>query len=445
MNLKSSGGQAYKRPTGVSRRRSLTTKQALATLLAGLTLSLIAGSIELIIDVRSMRGEVQNQTRQMLKLVEATAAEAAFQLNPELAEQVVTGLFSGETVAKVELRDDFGRVMYSLGEVEKVANPLYQRLFGDILSYQQSLEYRVQSGDSGRLVGELELTLALKTLGQHFSQRSLLIFSLSLLKTLGIVLLMVWVFAFLITGPLLRVYNALQTINPEKPGKWNRPHLKYNKGDELDHLVKGLDNLLKAFQSGLDQRDHLHTLSSIDGLTGLANRRHFDTQLEQLWQEALEQQQPVALIFMDIDFFKPFNDNYGHAAGDECLQQVASTMLATVTRPNDLVARYGGEEFICILPGTDLHGAYKLACRLQENIARLNLPHAYSSCSERITLSIGVASEIPLPDEIHPDRLLRLADERLYLAKASGRNRIIRQHPQPNPKTASSTQNKESV
>lgn len=369
------------RSTKVSRRRSLTTKQALATLLAGLTLSFIAGTIELIIDARSMRAEVQNQTLQMLKLVEATAAEAAFQLNPELAEQVVTGLYSGETIAKVELRDDFGRVMYSLGKAEQASNPLYQHLFGDILRYQQTLVYRVSAKDSGRIVGELELTLAQQTLGQAFIQRSLLIFALSLLRTLGIVLLMVWVFAFLITGPLLRVCNALQTVNPEEPGKWQRPHLKYNKGDELDHLVKGLDKLLKAFQTGLDQRDHLHTLSSLDGLTGLANRRHFDIRLKQLWQEAREQQQPVALIFMDIDFFKPFNDNYGHAAGDECLQKVADTMRATVTRPDDLVARYGGEEFVCILPATDLQGAYQLACRIQENISKLNLPHAYSSRS----------------------------------------------------------------
>lgn len=431
--------------TKVSRRRSLTTKQALATLLAGLTLSFIAGTIELVIDARSMRAEVQNQTLQMLKLVEATAAEAAFQLNPELAEQVVTGLYSGETIAKVELRDDFGRVMYSLGKADQASNPLYQHLFGDILRYQQTLVYRVSAKDSGRIVGELELTLAQQTLGQAFIQRSLLIFSLSLLKTLGIVLLMVWVFAFLITGPLLRVYNALQTVNPEEPGKWQRPHLKYNKGDELDHLVKGLDNLLKAFQSGLDQRDRLHTLSSLDGLTGLANRRHFDIRLEQLWQEAREQQQPVALIFMDIDFFKPFNDNYGHAAGDECLQKVAGTMCATVTRPNDLVARYGGEEFVCILPATDLQGAYQLACRIQENMSKLNLPHAYSNCCEQITLSIGVASEIPMPSETSPGRLLLLADERLYLAKDAGRNRIIRQHPIPDIKTASSIQNKELV
>ena len=420
-----------KRANKVSRRRSLTSKQALATLLAGLMPSFITGSIELVIDVRKMRAEVQSQTQQMLKLVDASAAEAAFQLNPELAEQVVTGLYSGETVAKVELRDDFGRVMYSLGDVEQTSNPLYQRLFGDILHYQQTLEYRTHANDSGRIVGELELILAQQALGQAFSQRSLLIFSLSLLKTLGIVLLMVWVFAFLITGPLLRVYNALQTVNPEEPGKWHRPHLKYNKGDELDHLVKGLDQLLRAFQAGLDQRDLLHTLSSIDGLTGLANRRHFDARLEQLWLEAREQQQPIALIFMDIDYFKPFNDNYGHAAGDECLQQVSSTMLATVTRPGDLVARYGGEEFVCILPGTDLQGACKLACRIQESIAKLNVPHAYSNCSERITLSIGVASETPQPDEISPDRLLLLADERLYLAKAAGRNQIIRQHPVP--------------
>ena len=212
----------------VSRLRSLTTKQALATLLAGLILSLIAGSIELIFDARKMRDEVQSQTLQMLKLVEATAAEAAFQLNPELAEQVVTGLYSSDTVSKVTLRDDFGRVMFSLGTDDQLDNAFYHYLFGNILSYRQILEYRVLANASGRIVGDLELTLSLQSLGQAFSERSLLIFVLSLLKTLGIVLLMVWVFAFLITRPLLRVYTALQTINLEEPGRWKRPYLKYN-------------------------------------------------------------------------------------------------------------------------------------------------------------------------------------------------------------------------
>ena len=183
--------------------------------------------------------------------------------------------------------------------------------------------------------------------------------------------------------------------------------------------------MLNAFQKGLDQRDQLHTLSSIDALTGLANRRHFDARINQLWQEARKDKKPLALLFMDIDFFKPFNDNYGHAAGDECLQQVAKLLLTTVTRPDDLVARYGGEEFVCVLPDTDLQGAYQLACRLQENIKKLNLPHAYSQCSERITFSIGIAAEIPMDNEIAPDRLLLLADERLYMAKSAGRNQII--------------------
>ncbi|MFN3880065.1 MAG: diguanylate cyclase domain-containing protein [Nitrincola lacisaponensis] len=409
----------------VARYRSLTTKQALATLLAGLILSFVAGVVELVADVRNMRSEVRSQTEQMLTLIEATAAEAAFQLNTELAEQLVISLQSSDNVAQVELRDDFDRVMFRQGERAHSSNPLYHWLFGDILEYHKLLEYRVHQKDTGRVVGELELSLALPVLGNTFAQRGLLIFSLSLLKTLGIVLLVVWVFSILITGPLLRVYNALHQVNPEQPGHWHRPHLKYNKGDELDHLVKGLDRLLKAFQQGLDQRDHLHTLSSIDGLTGIANRRHFDDHLQHAWETARQQHKPVSLIFMDIDFFKPFNDNYGHAAGDECLQQVAQALRATVTRPDDLVARYGGEEFVCILPDTDLQGARRLAERLQNCIAALQLPHAFSDCSEQVTISIGVASALPDADEVSPERLLRLADTRLYQAKASGRNCIV--------------------
>ena len=412
----------------VSRLRSLTTKQALATLVAGFVLSFIAGAIELVFDARKMRDEIQIQTSQMLKLVEATAAEAAFQLNPELAEQVVTGLYSGDNIVKVELRDDFDRVMFSLGEEENFESAFYQRLFGDIVHYQQPLEYRVVASDSGRQVGELELTLSLQALSQSFTERSLLIILLSILKTLGIVFLMVWVFAFLITGPLLRVYNALQSVNLEKPGKWHRPYLKYNKGDELEHLVKGLDDLLKAFQSGLDQRDQLHTLSTVDALTGVANRRYFDERLELIWTESRERQEPLAILFIDIDFFKLFNDNYGHAAGDECLKKVANLLLSTITRPDDLVARYGGEEFVCVLPGTGLQGANQLARRIQDNIKKLHLLHEFSPCSQHITLSIGVASETPMNHEMHPERLLRLADERLYLAKARGRNQVVSEH-----------------
>jgi len=415
-----------KRSSDISLFKSLTSKQALATLLAGLFLSILVGAIELLLESRKMRAEVENQTLQLLRLVEATAAEAAFQLNPELAEQVVTGLYSGSYVASVAIRDDFGRVMYSLGEVEHSQNKIYQYLFDNILYYQKDLHYRINTNDTGRVVGELEITLDQNTLGQTFINRSLYIFSLSLLKTLGIVILMVWVFTFLITDPLLRVCAALQTVNPEEPGKWQRPFLKYNKGDELDSLVKGLDKLLKAFQLGLDQRDHLHTISSIDGLTGLDNRRNFDMRLDQLWQDARINQKSIAVIFMDIDNFKPFNDNYGHAAGDDCLKRVAEILKSTVTRPDDVVARYGGEEFVCILPETDLQGAYQLAGRLQNNIAKENILHAYSANSDRVTFSIGIAAEIPMPNEMSPDRLLHLADVRLYRAKDAGRNCIIK-------------------
>lgn len=408
----------------VSRLRSLTTKQALATLVAGLILSLITGSIELVFDARKMRDEVQSQTLQMLQLVEATAAEAAFQLNPELAEQVVRGLYSSDAVAKVTLRDDFGRTMFSLGVDEQAESSFYYQLFGNILNYKLTLEYRILANQPGRIVGDLEVTLSLNTLGNAFSERGLLIFILSLSKTLGIVFLMVWVFTLLITKPLLRFYESLQTVNLEEPGRWNRPYLKYNKGDELEHLVKGVDQLLNAFQEGLDQRDQLHTLSSVDGLTGLSNRRHFDYRIQELWQEAFEQQESLAVLFIDIDFFKAFNDNYGHAAGDECIKKVANVLRVTVTRPDDLVARYGGEEFVCVLPKTDLEGAHKLATRLQENIRNLNIPHAYSRCADHITLSIGIAASVPSLDARGPDRLMILADEGLYEAKSGGRNQI---------------------
>lgn len=171
------------------------------------------------------------------------------------------------------------------------------------------------------------------------------------------------------------------------------------------------------------QTDMLKELSFMDGLTHVANRRHFDRMLGNEVRRAARQQQPLALLMVDVDFFKPFNDNYGHGRGDECLIRVAGAMQAVVNRPTDLLARYGGEEFVVLLPETGLEGARKVADALHRAVASLQFPHSHSPAADHVTISIGVASnerDLPLPAE----SLLELADQALYRAKAAGRNRI---------------------
>jgi diguanylate cyclase (GGDEF)-like protein len=176
-------------------------------------------------------------------------------------------------------------------------------------------------------------------------------------------------------------------------------------------------------QMQLEQANQeLHRLASMDGLTQLANRRRFDEYLQQEWQRMLREQLPLSLILCDIDFFKPYNDTYGHQAGDRCLQQVAKTLQASVRRPADLVARYGGEELAIILPNTQPHGAAHVAQMVCTAIKALAIPHASSSVHSCITISAGAAAIVP-PFHLSVEDLIAAADRALYQAKAAGRDR----------------------
>ncbi len=171
------------------------------------------------------------------------------------------------------------------------------------------------------------------------------------------------------------------------------------------------------------QADLLRSLAFIDGLTGVANRRHFDEALEKEGRQSLRNQTPLTIIMIDIDHFKQFNDNYGHLEGDTCLRQVAHALRQCVGRPYDLLARYGGEEFVCLLPGTDLSGALTKADDLAIAVQALAIPHGNSSVAPIVTISLGIAIA-NITDELSTDTLLAAADEQLYEAKRQGRNRV---------------------
>jgi diguanylate cyclase (GGDEF)-like protein len=166
----------------------------------------------------------------------------------------------------------------------------------------------------------------------------------------------------------------------------------------------------------------MEMLAALDPLTKVANRRSFDEALDREWQRALRARTPLSLILFDADYFKAYNDHYGHLAGDDCLKKIADTFTSTVRRPADLVARFGGEEFGIILPETDASGAFRLAENLRTRIEKLGWTHAASPCGV-VTLSGGCASMTPLVGETATD-LLNSADEALYEAKRQGRNRI---------------------
>jgi diguanylate cyclase (GGDEF)-like protein len=166
----------------------------------------------------------------------------------------------------------------------------------------------------------------------------------------------------------------------------------------------------------------LERLTLLDGLTGVANRRYFEKTIQQEWSRAVRERAPIAVVMVDIDCFKAYNDTYGHQQGDGCLRQVAAALSAGLKRPSDFIARYGGEEFVAVLPDTGLEGARQLAEAMRENVARLAREHRASSVCGHVTASLGVASVVP-GREASYEELVKIADEALYAAKQQGRNR----------------------
>jgi len=194
--------------------------------------------------------------------------------------------------------------------------------------------------------------------------------------------------------------------------------------DETDAAQLGL--YMHTMWAILKQRrasELLRRSSMEDPLTGLANRRRFDEAFGIEWRRALREKHPLSLFFLDIDFFKKFNDFYGHQAGDDCLRRVADCLKSVLNRAGDLIARYGGEEFVAILPNTELAGAIKIGETMRERVMHLGIPHEASKAAPVVTISIGVVACEPY-EGIRSHEIIEAADRALYEAKKEGRNKI---------------------
>ena len=191
-------------------------------------------------------------------------------------------------------------------------------------------------------------------------------------------------------------------------------------------LQQEIRDRLSAEAALQSANQELQRLAYMDGLTQVANRRHFDECLVREWRRLERARLPLSLILCDVDYFKLFNDTYGHQVGDECLRRVAHVLQISVNRPGDLVARYGGEEFSIILPNTGIEGAMNVVDKIQQRIHRLKILHEQSQVSPYVTLSFGVATMTPIY-EIDPEKMVAIADQALYQAKLNGRNQACHQ------------------
>ncbi len=199
--------------------------------------------------------------------------------------------------------------------------------------------------------------------------------------------------------------------------------LEQKVSDRTQALQQEVEQRQQAEASLQAANQELQNLAYLDSMTRIANRRRFDEQLQQEWRRMQRLQLPLSLILCDVDYFKQYNDTYGHQVGDECLCHIARALTAAARRSSDLVARYGGEEFVMLLPNTSLAGAREVASLIQLKIQNLKLHHRNSEVSNYVTASYGVASIIP-DDHNEPTQLLLRVDKALYYAKRSGRDRI---------------------
>jgi len=172
-----------------------------------------------------------------------------------------------------------------------------------------------------------------------------------------------------------------------------------------------------------DANRKLKELAELDGLTRVGNRRFFDEHMGAEWDRQKRSKKPLSLIICDVDFFKPYNDHYGHLQGDGCLCAIADEISRSIRRPADFVCRYGGEEFAVILPETEPEGAAHVAESIRSNIENLNIEHAGSTIADRVTVSLGVTGMVPVENFSH-ENLIQSADTALYASKDTGRNRV---------------------
>jgi diguanylate cyclase (GGDEF)-like protein len=207
---------------------------------------------------------------------------------------------------------------------------------------------------------------------------------------------------------------------------------------ELEHavhqrtaeLAKEVQERQRAQEQLLLANQELHRLANVDGLTQVSNRRSFDQKLTTEWRRLQRAQKPLSLILFDVDFFKRYNDEYGHQAGDDCLVRLAQAVAQVVNRSADMVARYGGEEFAIVLPETTVAGAVTIATNIQQTVTALAIIHHRSEVGSYVTVSMGIASQVPTPDS-EPKDLVAQADEALYQAKQQGRDRYcVYAHPE---------------
>lgn len=416
----------------------LARRQVKWVLLVALSIGVLLSGTQIATDYRSHHNALQNSLEQLLNATQSSAASAAWHLNHSLGEAVCEGVVAHPAVSRCEiaLSTDFNLVSLE-SDAPQTTRLLAEPLFGGAQSLSRTLHHQ-----ESKSVGTLNLDIVPDQATNDFLSRSLIVIGTGILRAIVLAAAVLLVFYLLITRRVLRLSRHLQSFMPDQADAQKRIHDRRTQDtnpDELsclemsvDELMTTLDNKVEELKQGkseleamvaartkeLEQAmEALRHQAQTDPLTTLSNRRAlFDA--AQRYQENWERyRERFAVVAMDIDYFKSINDRYGHAAGDQVLQQIGKLLRESI-RSGDMAARSGGEEFILVIKVDDHQEAMDMAERLQQTLSQ----QTFSQHGLRLTGSVGVATVNEKIGDL--DTLIRLADDAMYAAKRGGRNQV---------------------
>jgi diguanylate cyclase (GGDEF)-like protein len=403
-----------------------------------LLLAILVTSVQLGLEYSAIRTTISSDLAALGRSFAAGVSDALWTYDQPLLDSLVRGIAQTAIVTGVRIENSRGETVATEGHVPGANEPVSGTLLAPFQMHEVPLwSIAFGNGHDKRALGKMVLYSDRGVAVDRVRYSFVVILINSLIKTAGLWLIFYWAITWRLSRPLTELSNAVSSLDlkadEDEPVLITYPHR-----DEIGMLVESLNDMrirLSASHRELEQkvaeRTHeleavnhvLAALSTTDGLTGIANRRRFDDALANEWKRALRSRQPLALLMLDVDLFKNYNDHYGHQAGDDVLRKVARVLEDSSRRSSDLAARYGGEEFVVIAADTDAASALRLGEAIRQAIEALGLTHAKSPLG-RLTVSIGVSVIVP-GDSQQPEILIQMADGALYLAKSQGRNCVM--------------------
>ncbi|MCW8825361.1 MAG: diguanylate cyclase [Gammaproteobacteria bacterium] len=317
---------------------------------------------------------------------------------------------------------------YTIGTIDHITQipVIVTSSSGDLLYRSESINLRSANrlpvkqavlGDDGSVVFKIQSFEDVSQIYDELYAAKTILGGGLLVTNILIIIFVIWLLYRFLVNPLLYITRNIDKMGDSSTAK---VYIEPTGLREFKSLAIAFNTMCDTVRSHTIK---LELLSSMDGLTNIANRRSFDESLRREWRHCVRDQHPISLLYIDIDYFKNYNDYYGHSKGDECLIHIAQLIESYARRPSDLAARYGGEEFVVLLSDTDAAGAQIIAQALLEAVNQAHHPHEKSEVADHITLSIGVSTLTPT-EVLVPEQLIKLADKALYRAKSEGRNRI---------------------